>query len=320
LSTPEKELRGFYTSSSEASFKSLEEIELEKVFEGKTSVTYPDRNISELSFDELTDEFIRRSAIRNKAENPEYFSRVEVQTDRPIGLVWWADIHAQNPNTDYERLRYEAEMIKVNPYLKVALGGDFSDSYVWTQGAYEDIANLNEVNLYLYRLIEYIGYDKVLFGVIGNHPAWARRGGLDGYNELKRRIPIFDGIGTVELGVNDITYNGAVIHKAKGSSYLDPNFGGKRFLRENDGYDFVLTAHNHFPGTQTINRNERTTEREVALLAGKTFKSTDSWHDIEGFKKKSKLGIGSNGIIFDCDSKEMLPVSDFNKLLKYVGK
>lgn len=312
----ESEHEGLYYP--DGSFKSRQQIEVERVFDGNVGVNYPDRDISELSFDELTDEFIRRSMIRNKAENPEYFSRVEIKTDKPIGLVWWADVHAQNPNTDYGRLRYEAEIIKNNPYLKVALGGDFSDSYVWTQGAYEDIANLNEVNLYLYKLIEYIGYDKVLFGVIGNHPAWQRRGGLDGYYNLKQRVPIFDGIGTVELIINDVTYNGAVIHKAKGSSYLDPNFGGKRFLRENDGYDFVLTAHNHFAGTQTVNRNEKLEEREVALLAGKTFKSTDGWHDIEGFKKKGKLGIGSNGIIFDCDEKDMLPVSDFNKLVKYI--
>ena len=91
---------------------------------------------------------------------------------------------------------------------------------------------------------------------------------------MKKHIPVFENTGTVELKVNNIPYNGAIIHKARGTSYLDPNFGGKRFLRENDGYDFVMTAHTHTGGNQTINRQDGDGEREVALLAGKTFKST----------------------------------------------
>lgn len=309
---------GIYTSSRDDSFRSLEDIQREMVLQGDVSVVYPDRDIAELNFREMTDEFVRRSELRKKLEKPEYFSRIEIQTDKPIGLIWWADVHTGGTFVDYERLAWEAEMVKNNPYLKVALGGDFSNSFVWTQGAYEDIANLNEQNAYLYKLLEYIGYDKVLFGVLGNHPNWSKRSGLDGYNELKKRVPIFEGIGTVELVINGIVYNGAIIHKSKGSSYIDPNFGGKRFLRENDGYDFIMTAHLHEGGSQTINRKERQGEREIALIAGKTFKETDNFHDIEGFKKKEGIGLGSNGIIFDCNEKDMLVVSSFNKILKYL--
>jgi hypothetical protein len=311
---------GLYTGASEDSYRSYDQLQADKMFEGNVSVNYPDREIAELTFGELSEELKRRADLRQKVENKEHEATVEVKTDKPIGLVWWADVHAGGVHVDYDRLKWEAEEIKRNPYLKVALGGDFSDSYIWLTGAYEDIANLNEQNLFLYKLVEYIGIEKVLFAVIGNHPAWARKSGLDGYNELKKRIPLFDGIGTVDLWVNDIPYTGAIIHKAKGSSYMDPNFGGKRFLRENDGYDFVMTAHNHFPGSQTINRNNPKSEREVALLAGKTFKATDNWHDIEGYKKKSAQGLGSNGIIFDCEEKDMLVVSDFNKMLKYASR
>jgi len=302
----------------DGSYKSRQDIQVDALFNGEVSVNYPDRTISELPFEELSDEMIRRAELRMKVENKEYYSKIEIATDHPIGMVWWADIHAGGQQVDYGRLKWEADEIKRNPYLKVALGGDFTDSFIWASGCFQDIANLNEQNLFLYRLIEYIGYDKVLFGVIGNHPAWARKAGLDGYGALKTRVPIFDGIGTVEMWLNDVPYYGAAIHKAKGTSYLDPNFGGKRFLRENDGYDFVLTAHTHTSGTQSINRSERDTEREVVLLAGKTFKSTDDWHDIEGYKRKTGLGIGSNGIIFDHETKEMLPVSTMHKMLKHI--
>lgn len=311
-------MEGIYTSPSEKDFKSKEDIKIEKMYKGNVSVEYPDRYITELSFDELNDEMIRRSRLRQKVEIKEYEATVKIKTDKPIGIVWWADQHVGGQFVDYERLRWEADEIKANPYLKVALGGDFSDSFVWLPAAFDDVANLTEQNLYLYRLMEYVGWDKILFCVIGNHQKWSRRSGLDGYDEMRRRIPVFEGIGTVDLQINDVSYMGAVIHKAKGSSYLDPNFGGKRFLRENDGYDFVMTAHNHEGGAQTVNRKDTYGEREVALLAGKTFKETDDWHDTQGFKRKIGVGLGSNGIIFNHKKKSMLPVSSFSKMLDFI--
>ncbi len=313
-----KKMEGIYTSPSEKDFKSKEDIKIEKMYKGNVSVEYPDRYITELSFDELNEEMIRRSRLRKKVELKEYETTIEIETDRPIGVVWWADQHVGGQFVDYERLKWEADEIKANPYLKIGLGGDFSDSFVWLPAAFDDVANLTEQNLYLYRLMEYVGWDKILFCVIGNHPKWSRRSGLDGYDEMRRRVPVFEGVGTVDLQVNGISYLGAIIHKAKGTSYLDPNFGGKRFLRENDGYDFVMTAHNHEGGSQTINRKDTKGAREVALLAGKTFKETDDFSDTQGFKKKTGVGLGSNGIIFDHKKKSMLPVSSFNKLLDYI--
>jgi len=310
---------GLYTGEREDSFKSLKDIQIESLQKGNISILYPDRDIPELSFNELTEEFTRRGELRRKVENKECFARVEIQTDKPLGLIWWSDVHTGGTFVDYELLKYEADRVKENPYLRIALGGDFANSFVWAGGANEDIANINEQTFYLYRLLDYVGWDKVLFGVIGNHQNFLRKnGGLDGYADIRRRIPMFDGVGTVVLSVNGIEYNGAIIHKPRGNSYLDPNFGGKRFLRENDGYDFVMTAHLHEGAGQTISRKGVFGEREVALLAGKTFKATDSWHDIESFKRKSKEGLGSNGIIFDCVEKDMLVVNSFNKMLKYI--
>ena len=314
----EKKEAGIYKSTSEDSFESLRDIQIRKMGEGNVSINYPDRYITELSFEELNEEMIRRSRLRQKVENKEYNTTIEIKTDRPIGLVWWADQHVGGQFVDYERLKWEADEIKANPYLRIALGGDFSDSFVWLPAAFDDVANLNEQNLYLYKLVEYVGWDKILFCVIGNHPKFARRTGLDGYNEMREKIPVFDGVGTVDLVINGITYTGGVIHKARGASYIDPNFGGKRFLRENDGYDFVMTAHSHEAGSQTINRKDAKGEREVVLLSGKTFKETDDFMDTEGFKRKTGVGLGSNGIIFNHQKKSMLPVSSFSKMLDYI--
>jgi len=309
---------GLYTSPREGSFKSKEEINIKKMYRGNSSITYPDRKIYDLPFEELHEEMVRRNEYRNKVENKEYYAKIDIETDHDIGVVWWSDIHMGSYKADLELLKWEADEIKRNPYMKVALGGDFADSFCFNPAQFEDTANLKEQYLYMKRAMEYIGYEKILFAVVGNHEKWARRMGLDMYGDMRRYIPVFDGVGTVDLNINGVQYIGAVEHKPRGSSYLDPNFGGKRLLRENDGYDFVLTAHLHEGGTQTINRKEANKEREVVLLAGKTFKETDDFHDTIGIKKKAKEGLGSNGIIFDCNKKQMQGVSNMSKMIKYL--
>lgn len=309
---------GIYTGAREEDYKSKEQIQIETMYEGDVSVTYPDREIAELSFEELHEEMLRRNELRKKVENKEYSSNIEIQTDHPIGLLWWADVHNGNFHTDLELLKWEAEEIKRNPYMKVALGGDFADSFCWNPAQFEDTTNLTEQNLYLHKMIEYVGYDKVLFAVMGNHCKWARQTGLDMYTDIRKRIPVFDGVGTVKLKINNIEYTGAVEHKPRGKSYLDPNFGGKRFLRETDGYDFVMTAHVHEGGTQTLNRHIPDGEREAVVIAGKTFKETDDFHDTQSIMKHSRTGLGSNGIIFDHEIKEMQEVSCMSKMIKYL--
>ena len=307
---------GIYTSPSEGSFKSKEDIQVEKMYAGEVSVNYPDRYITELSFDELHSEMTRRAELRQKVENKEYDTTIEIKTDRPIGIAWLADVHVGNQQVDYERLRWEVEEIKANPYMKVGLGGDFADSFMFNPAQFGDIANLNEQKLYLNKLIEYLGYEKVLFAVVGNHEKWARRAGLDKYHDIRTQIPVFDGTGTIDLMINNQLYIGAVLHKPKGSSYLDPNWQGKRFLRENEGYDFVFTAHTHEGAEQSVNKYTAKGMRKAVVVSGKTFKMTDDFQDTEGRKRHTHTGIGTNGIVFYNGTKMMIPVSSIYEMME----
>ena len=212
--TPEnKGTEGLYTSGDESSFESIRDIKIKHLRKGEVSVSYPDRFITELSFDELHGEMLRRSELRQLVENKEYNTRIEIETDSPIAIGWFADTHIAGQDIDYERLRWEVEEIKLNPYMRVFLGGDLVDGFVWNPAQFADIANLNEQDLYLHKMLEYMGYDKILGGVMGSHEKWSRRTGLDSYNDIRKNIPIFDGTGTVELVINGITYTGAILHE-----------------------------------------------------------------------------------------------------------
>ena len=311
--------RGIYKSGSESSFESIRDIQLKKMGEGNVSISYPDRLVTELTFEQLHEDMVRRAELRQQVENKEYNTTIEINTDRPIAIGWLADTHIAGQDVDYERLKWEIDEIKSNPYMRVFLGGDMTDGFCWNPAQFSDIANLNEQDLYLHKMLEYMGYDKILGGVMGSHEKWSRRTGLDSYNDIRKNIPIFDGTGTVDLVINGITYTGAIIHEAKGQSYFNPNHAQKRFVMENEGYDFVCTAHTHNGSEQSQIRQTAKGSRKVVFLSGKTFKRTDDFLDTKGFRRKDGEGIGTNWILFNHKQKMMIPLSSTAEVLEVMG-
>lgn len=312
-------MEGLYTSGSEKDFESKEDIQTKQMFKGAVSVEYPDRYITDLDFDELHGEMARRAELRQKIENREFNTTIEIKTDKPIAVGWFADTHMGNSEVDYDRLKWEVEEIKRNPYMKVLLGGDIADSFCFNPAQFGDIANLNEQHLYLHKMIEYMGYDKVLGAVVGNHEKWARRGGMDMYTEIRKKIPVFDGIGTIDLLINNVDYTGAIMHKAKGYSYFNPNHGAKRFSMETEGYDFVMTAHTHSGAEQSQVKNSAKGSRKIVFLSGKTFKSGDDFLDTQGHKRLDGDGLGTNWILFNHKQKMMIPLSSTGEAVELLG-
>lgn len=310
---------GIYRSGSEDSFESIEDIQLRKMGEGHVSINYPDRLVTELTFEELHEDMVRRAELRQKVENKEYNTTIEIETDRPIAIGWFADSHIAGQDVDYDRLKWEVDEIKNNPYMRVFLGGDLTDGFCWNPAQFSDIANLNEQDLYLHKMLEYMGYDKILGGVMGSHEKWARRTGLDSYKDIRKNIPIFDGTGTVDLLINGITYTGAILHEAKGTSYFNPNHAQKRFVMENEGYDFVMTAHTHTGAEQSQVRQTAKGSKKVVFLSGKTFKQSDDFLDTKGFRRKDGEGIGTNWILFNHKRKMMIPLSSTAEVLEVMG-
>lgn len=317
--TEKEPTEGIYTDGSGEHFKSKEDIQREQMYRGEVSVNYPDRYIVELSFDELHEEIQRRAELRQKMENREYNTSIEIKTDRPIAIGWLADIHAGGQDVDYERLRWEIEKIKRNPYMMVFLGGDLGDGYCWNPAQFGDVANIDEQSLYLHRMLEYMGYNKILGAVIGSHEKWARRTGLDMYTDIRKNIPVFDGTGTVTLKVGNICYTGALLHEAKGNSYFNPNHGQKRFSMENEGYDFIMSAHTHAGAEQSQVKQTAQGSRKIVFLSGKTFKRTDDFLDTKGFRRKDGDGIGTNWIVFNPDKKMMRVMSSTSEALETLG-
>lgn len=300
-------------------FESKRDIEIKSLEKGSVSVVYPDRYLPDLSFEELHEDIKRRAEIRRDVENREYEAVIEIKSDRPMAIGWFADIHSGASDLDYDRLKWEADEVKRNPYAKLFIGGDAIDGFTFNPAQFGDVVNINEQKLYLYKLLEYIGYENILCGVSGNHERFVQKTGLDFYNDVRRKIPIFDGVGTVRLRINDIEYVGALMHKPKGYSIYNPNHGQKRFANENEGYDFVMSAHTHEGAEQSQLKNTANGYKKQVFLSGKTFKRTDDFLDNNAGVRKDGEALGTNWIIFGHKKKMMIPLSCTAEMVEFYG-
>ena len=312
----EKE-QGLYIN--ENTFESKRDIEIKSLEKGNVSVVYPDRYLPDLSFEELHEDIKRRAEVRKDAENKEYEAKIEIKSDRPIAIGWFADIHSGAGDLDYDRLKWEADEVRRNPYMKLFLGGDLADCFNFNSAQFGDVANINEQKLYLNKLLEYIGYENILCGVSGNHERFVQKTGLDFYNDVRRKIPIFDGVGTVRLRINDIEYVGALMHKPKGYSIYNPNHGQKRFVNENEGYDFVMSAHIHEGAEQSQLKNTADGYKKQVFLSGKTFKRTDDFFDVNSQVRKDGEALGTNWIVFGHKKRMMIPLSCTAEMVEFYG-
>ena len=162
----EKE-QGLYIN--ENTFESKRDIEIKSLEKGNVSVVYPDRYLPDLSFEELHEDIKRRAEIRRDVENKEYEAVIEIKSDRPMAIGWFADIHSGASDLDYDRLKWEADEVRRNPYAKLFIGGDVINGFTFNPAQFGDVTNLNEQKLYLYKLLKYIGYENILCGVSGRN-------------------------------------------------------------------------------------------------------------------------------------------------------
>ena len=109
------------------------------------------------------------------------------------------------------------------------------------------------------------------------------------------------------------------MHKAKGYSYFNPNHGQKRFSMENEGYDFVLSAHTHTGAEQSQVKHTAKGMKKMVFLSGKTFKRGDVFLGSKGISRLGEEGIGTNWILFNHKKKMMIPLSSTAEVISVMG-
>lgn len=299
---PSERTEGIYTDARE-SFKSVRDIERETLEKARIQIEEGSMPTT-MSFDEFHEEALRRSDFREKVEGEKRHVEISIETDRPIAIAFLSDLHLGGGLVDYELLKKTGQIIKEHPLAYCITGGDATDSLYFSYG--DEILNMQEQYVYFSKMLQWIGSENILAGILGNHESWASKSGVTNYIEFSEntRRPLLRGVSFVDLKVGAINYKLLLSHKFRGSSYINPTHQEARANREMPGADIVLAAHTHKPGESIIYQPEYGGgTRKVVLVNGKTFKKTDSYGKDQGFISTSGDELGCNWIILNHDRK-----------------
>ena len=270
--------KGLYTGSSEHTFESDDDINA-KYSPIQKEWTNP---YDEITFSDRIEEAIRRQEWRERHDRIPEEAEVTIKTDKPIAVCNLADPHMGAKKVDYKYLRFLVDTIKYNDNAFCTLGGDMCETISWNPGQNDSILSFEGQHEMLYALLKELK-GKILGGVMGNHN-WETRRWVSKYQEFLRNAdaPIFDNIGWLTLNLDDgqdtIPYYIALVHKAKGYSYINPNHPQGRFSREVEGCDVVISNHTHKDGVQSVSKDLfGGKSKSLTFINGYTLKRNDTF-------------------------------------------
>jgi hypothetical protein len=313
-------MEGLYTSSSESSFKSKEDI-IRDGYEKQLIRIEESSMPTDVSFDEFQEEAIRREDFRQKVEGESRRVEIEIPTDRPIAIAFFSDQHVGNGGVDYRLLRQTADIIKDHPLAYCITGGDITDSLFFDYGV--EIMNMQEQYVYMSKLLEYIGSENILAGILGNHEAWARKQGPHNYMEFSNRTkrPLLRGVSTIDLTVGGQLYRILAAHRFRGTSYINPTHQQGRANREMHGADIIMAGHTHKGGESSVYQpNIDGTTKKIVLINGKTFKKLDDYGKDQGYVPIDGEEVGCNWIILNHDRRMIRIASSNEEMVETMGR
>lgn len=308
-------MQGLYRNARDDSFVSVEQIQhearLREPHEAPNFVTPTKTPAKDFAY--WSQRLINRSkqygeiALKPKPE--------KVCFEKAPLITFQADLHIGGAYTDYERIEAEAEAIVATPNSYVYLVGDLIDAFYFNPAQYEDIEQTPEQVEYARALVKYYADNKKLLGVVaGNHDMWVKKHGFDPYVYILEGIEThyIHGIGYVELGVGDQTYNLSTNHMFKGSSIYNPNHPQRRAVNEGArGSDIVVSGHWHDKAIQQLPFKEFGGEsRLTTLIALGTYKATDEYIRTYGFANRDPMSMYGASVILRDGKKVVMPFYD----------
>ena len=213
-----------------------------------------DKKIGELSWREMVVPMKEMQRLKKKASDTQDQAYIEVGNGEPIGIINLSDLHLGAWSTDYDALiRITDEILSIDN-LYIALTGDYGHYAIVLRNVLEVSDNLLTPELQTKFLEDWFGdiWHKVCFATWENHGVERQEkatGESTTKNMLSKKVIYFNGIGHVDIKVGDQIYQGAVSHKFRGKSLLNPVHGMMRYMRfEGVDREWALMGDTHTPG------------------------------------------------------------------------
>jgi len=263
------------------------------------------------SFGKWTDIFTRRQEERKEAFGIPEHVEIAIDTDEPILLVPFGDVHAGALETDYKRWAREVALVAETPGAYALSLGDMTDSFFWGGAAQDsDIGSYGEQNEYLRTGLMLLGErSKLLAAWLGDHDGWVMNFGDTVYDDfiVATKAYYLEGVSYISLKVGDILYRISGAHRHNGFSIYNKAHPALRLYRDSaEGSDIAITAHTHQKAH--ITQPVKTFGGEAFLgnfLAVGSYKSTDEYARKKGFSRQDYDQMGAQSILLWPDKKRV---------------
>lgn len=194
--------------------------------------------------------------------------------ESPVALAGFSDQHMGAWGCDYAKLVEMTDELVRTPNLYIGLLGDYGEYAIKLRSVVE-VAN-NQIppeqqTDFIESWINEI-WHKVAFATWENHGI-ERQEKLAGESSTKRllnrKLVYFNGIGHVTIRVGKQTYLGAVSHKFRGTSFLNPVHACQRYMRmEGTDREWAMMGDTHQPGMLKYTDGDKT---RVAVNCGSLY-------------------------------------------------
>lgn len=237
----------------------------------QTSTISTDKKEKEFHWREALEPIKALQELNKKASGSQDKSIWKIEQDQDIGVIILGDTQLGSWATDYDLFQKVTDEIINTPNLYVILVGDILQMGIKMRGVLEMMDNIIPPKLQYYLLDSWLQdiKHKVIASTWDNHSVMREenQAGYSNYAEIFRRHTIYhNGIGHLDIQVNDIVYKWAISHFFTGRSMLNNLHAPMRYLRmEAPDRDIAAQGDFHLPGIAKY--WEAGTER-IAMVCG----------------------------------------------------
>jgi len=262
-----------------------------------------------------------RHAEINMADEYDY------DPNKPLILVFMADVHFGSLHVDYARFKQDLELILKTPNCFLVLGGDDVDNYQ------KNFRNAKAVHSAIFnpQLQRQIWMDilreaggKIVAKIRGNHNEFsdmASGDDADWYVHKDANYAYIPDGGLIELTVGDQVYKILIHHKPQGNSQKNKTNANKNMLQKKYPMaDITVSEDKHDPVMETEFLYDHDAAKQVVHVRCGTYKTDGDDYAYRGWKE----GVhGTPTIVLYPGKKKMVPFLSNEAIedaIAYVGK
>jgi hypothetical protein len=254
-------------------------------------------------------------ALKHQSSFSQDTALIEIGKGEGVGLINLSDLHMAAWSTNHDSLISITDEILSIKNLYVSLLGDYGQYAIVLRNMLEVADNLLPPEQQTDFLDSWFNeiYPKVAFATWENHGI-ERQEKLAGESSTKRilsrKVVYFGGIGHPDVKIGGQVYNGAVSHRFRGRSILNPVHGMMRYMRmEGVGREWAMMGDTHVPGIAKYTDGDKV---RVAVNSGSI--QTNSGYGKRYFSLKTHEVFPV--IHFDPDEHSMTPYWSVREWLK----